>query len=235
MRNTALLLFCSLVTLLSGCMAPPATSAPGTTSFRNPIRPFEQQLKAQEQQINNLDRIVQQLSTTVSTNQNELIALRAEIVKLKTRKPIPVIQQQKKRKSVKPSNPVAATPQSATDIYRNAFSAYTNDNYSIAIDGFNQFLQDYPRNPYVPNAHFWKGEAFFAQGALQSAIEEFSNLVTGYPDAHKAPDALLKLARIFLTLDQRSQARASLFTLQHQYPNSSVNKRIPKDLLEILE
>ncbi|MEA3466438.1 MAG: tol-pal system protein YbgF [Thermodesulfobacteriota bacterium] len=231
MRNTALLLFYSLLTLLTGCA--PAPYLPGTTS----IRPFEQQLKAQNKQLNHLDSVTRQLATTVSATQNELITLRAEIVALKARETTSVVKpnQQQQHTIVPTENPVATTQQSANDLYRNAFSAYTSSNYTTAVEGFNKFLQYYPGNPYVSNAHFWKGEAFLAQDALQPAIEAFNTVANDYPKAHKAPDALLKLARIYLTRDQRSQARSNVLTLRKHYANSTVNKKIPKDLLELID
>lgn len=231
MRNTALLLFCSLLTLLSGCA--PAPFAPERTS----IRPFQQQLEAQKKQINSLDQAIEQLETTVSATQIELNTLRAEIVALKKREttPMPKPNQHQHQTIVPAENTIAATQQSANDIYRNAFSAYTGNNYPTAIEGFNKFIQYYPRNPYVPNAYFWKGEALLAQGTLQPAAEAFNTVATDYPEAHKTPDALLKLARIYLTRDQRSQARTSLATLHRLYPNSTANKNIPKDLLELTD
>ncbi len=231
-------LFClgSLIILLASCVAqPPATALrPAST------RPLEQQLKAQDRQIEKLVTETQQLSITVGANQNELSALRNEVQLLKNNKqqqtpitprrtegPDRGINSQLKQQST-PSQP------SATELYLSGFSAYTSGDYPPAVDNFSSFIRSYPRNPYIPNAYYWLGETYLAQDKRQIAIEVFSALVNDYPKASKAADAQLKLAQIYAQLNQPQQAMAALLTLRQQYPDSTASKNIPVDLLDSL-
>lgn len=229
MRCTALILTCLCVTLLSGCAPTPAPSRSASISSR----PLEQRVMAQQEQLVALDATVQQLSTTLATTQDELTSLRREVALLKQRPATP-LQEQQFVPPVSSVPNVDSSQPSATDTYLQAFSAYTAKDYSAATQGFNTFIQRYPRNPYISNAYFWNGEALLAQNNLEQAVEAFSTVVKEYPEAHKAPDALVKLAQIYAGLGQTSQARQLLRQLQLTYPKSAASKRIPQTLLDTL-
>lgn len=226
MRYTVSIFTCLCVTILSGCAPPPAPSRSVALSSR----PLEQKVMVQQQQLAALDATVQQLSTDLTTTQDELTLLRRELTLLKQ----PTAPSPKNGQEIQPATNVSAQP-SATDTYLQAFSAYTAKDYTTATQGFGTFIQRYPRNPYVPNAYFWNGEALLAQNNLEQAGEAFTTVVKEYPEAHKAPDALVKLAQIYAQLGQPEQAQQLLNQLQLRYPKSAASKRIPQTLLESLE
>ena len=229
MRCTVLILTCLSATLLSGCAPPPAPSRSASISSR----PLEQKVMAQQQQLVALDTTVEQLSTALATTQDELTSLRHEVALLKQQPARPLHDQQGVPAITSAPN-TASTQPSATDTYLQAFSAYTAADYSAATSGFNTFIQRYPRNPYIPNAYFWNGETLVAQNNLELAVAAFSTVVKEYPEAHKAPDALVKLAQIYAHLGQKSQAQQLLHQLELKYPKSAARKRIPQTLLDTL-
>lgn len=229
MRCTVLILTCLFVTLLAGCAPPPAPSRSVAASSR----PLEQKVIAQEKQLVALDTTVQQLSTALTSTQNELTALRHEVSLLK-QPPTTSLQNEQCATPVVSTSDTGNAQPSATDTYLQAFSAYTAANYSAATQGFNTFIQRYPRNPYISNAYFWNGEALLAQNNLEQAVMAFSTVVKEYPEAHKAPDALVKLAQIYAQLGQKSQAQQLLRQLELKYPKSAARKRIPQTLLDTL-
>lgn len=229
MRCTVLILTCLFVTLFAGC-------APTTAPSRSVVassRPLEQKVMAQEKQLVALDTTVQQLSTALETTQNELTELRREVSLLK-KHPTTPLQNEQCLPPVTVTSGTGSTQPSATDTYLQAFSAYTAADYSAATQGFSTFIQRYPRNPYISNAYFWNGEALLAQNNLEQAVEAFSAVVTEYPEAHKAPDALVKLAQIYAQIGQKSQAQQLLRQLELKYPKSAARKRIPQTLLDTL-
>lgn len=193
MRWTAFIFTLCFLTLSYGCAPPPTPTS--TNSNTNYIRPLQQQVHAQQQQLQTLDNALQQLTSTVVATQTELTAVRAELAAL---------HQQQTTTQTLPAAIVTTAPQqpessgpSATEIYRNAFAAYTQGNYDEAVHGFGQFVNEYPQNPFAPTAYFRQGEALLAQGKNQQALESFAAIVLNYPDAHKAPQALLKMATLF--------------------------------------
>jgi tol-pal system protein YbgF len=232
MRSIKSVLFFALLILSSGCATP-------TDSYRQrpaPTRPLEQQLTRQNEQLQQLTTQIEQLVATVNTNQAELVALRSDIEQLKIKDPLP--QDSATPATIKTQNRRANTDSTAkptaTQIYLQAFSAYTGNDYSTAITNFATFISDYPRNPYIPNAYYWLGESYWARGELQPALEAFMTIANEYATARKAPDALLKMAKIHAQRNQKSQAVAALAQLKQQYPDSSANKTVPTELLNAL-
>lgn len=227
MRWTTLIITCFCITLLSGCAPAPAPSRSAAISSR----PLEKMVLQQQEQLTALDATVQQLSTVLSTTQDELTTLRQQVAQLQPATTVP--EQQCAPLTSSTANTINSEP-SATDTYLQAFSAYTAADYPSATQGFTTFIQRYPRNPYIPNAHFWNGEALLAQNNLEQAAVAFSTVVKDYPDAHKAPDALGKLTQIYAQLGQTSQAQQLLRQLQNTYPNSAASKRITVESLNTL-
>ena len=229
MRCTTLIFTCFCITLVAGCASTPTPSRSAAISSR----PLEKKVIQQQKQLTALDAMVQQLSTALTTTQDALTALRQEVAQLKQQPATTRQEQQCTPLSTDTPNTVNSEP-SATDTYLQAFSAYTAADYTTATQGFNTFIQRYPRNPYIPNAHFWNGEALLAQDHLEQAIVAFSTVVKDYPEAHKAADALGKLAQIYAQLGQTSQAQQLLSQLQKTYPNSAASKRITAESLNTL-
>jgi len=226
-----------LVFLLAGCVAQTPTAA-----LRPPTRPLEQQLKAQDKQIQQLNTAFQQLAKTVKANQADLVALRNDIQQLHIDRNTPQQSLAKAGETIKTAAKGSTTTAAqnspaqptATELYLSGFSAYTNSNYASAVDNFTTFIQSYPRNPYIANAYYWLGKSCLAQGNLQGATQVFSALIDDYPDAGKAADAQLQLIQVYVQLDQPEQAKMALLKLRQQYPDSTANKNISADLLESL-
>ncbi|OQY19656.1 MAG: tol-pal system protein YbgF [Desulfobacteraceae bacterium 4572_35.1] len=235
MRRVMLPILCSCLALLGGCVVPP-TPAMHTTS----TRPLERQVYAQNKQLEQLTSSLQQLSTTVSANNKELLSLRHEIQQLKShqgeKQQIGNNNQQTVTSTIADAPQATTQPDkpTATKLYLQGFSAYTNGNYPTAISNFTSFINNYPRNPYIPNAYYWLGTSFMAQGNRIQATAVFTSLVNDYPQAHKAADAQLKLVKLYAQSNQKQQALAALTRLQQQYHDSSANKNIAPDLLESL-
>ncbi|MDY0191236.1 MAG: tol-pal system protein YbgF [Desulfuromonas sp.] len=238
MRCVTLPLLCllALTIVLAGCVTQPPTATMRPVS----TRPLEQQLKAQDQHITNLEAQVQQLAASVDATNNELSTLRAEISQINSRNqhtntlPIRSTTELNTGANTQAQQQSAPAQPSATELYLSGFSAYTSGIYPAAAENFSSFISNYPRNPYIANAYYWLGETYLAQGKMQIARDVFSTLVKNYPSASKAADAQLKLAQIYAQLNQTPQAQAALTTLRQQYPDSTANKNIPTKLLELL-
>jgi tol-pal system protein YbgF len=123
---------------------------------------------------------------------------------------------------------LAGTP---TEIYLRSFGDYANGRYDAAILGFDAFLRNFPNNSYASNAQFWLADSYLKQQQLPRAIEEFNKLLQFYPNADKAPEALLKIATAQLQLDKPGQARETLETLRRRHPDSAAAQKAEKLVL----
>lgn len=126
--------------------------------------------------------------------------------------------------------PAAGTASAATvadgdqAAYQQNFNLLKQGRYQDAINGFTNFIQQYPQSPLVPNAEFWMGEAHYQMSDFQGALVNYQAVVQGYPDSNKAPDALLKLGYAQYALGKYSAARKTLENVLQQYPKTNVAK-----------
>jgi tol-pal system protein YbgF len=124
---------------------------------------------------------------------------------------------------------VLAPSGSAKDEYDLAYGAILRRDYDLAVDGFRTFLTHHStsREPeaqrLLPDAHYWLGEAQFQRQQYNDAAEIFLKISTDYPNAVKAPDALLRLGQSLAALGERETACASLGHVLTKYPKASTN------------
>ncbi len=124
---------------------------------------------------------------------------------------------------------VLAPSGSPRDEFDLAFGAIQRRDYELAVDGFRVFLRNHgsSREPeaqrLVPEAHYWMGEAHFQTKKYNDAAETFLKITTDYPNAVKAPDALLRLGQSLAALGERETACASLGHVLSKYPKASAN------------
>jgi len=106
--------------------------------------------------------------------------------------------------------------------YKQNFSLLKQGRYEDAINGFTNFIQQYPQSPLVPNAEFWMGEAHYQMSDFQGALVNYQAVIQGYPSSNKAPDALLKIGYSQYEMLKYTNARKTLESVIKQYPGTSV-------------
>jgi tol-pal system protein YbgF len=124
---------------------------------------------------------------------------------------------------------VLAPSGSARDEYDLAYGAVLRRDYDLAVEGFRVFLANHSgsREPeaqrLMPEAHYWLGEAQFQLKQYSESAETFLKISTDFPNAVKAPDALLRLGQSLVALGERETACASLGHVLTKYPKASAN------------
>ncbi|MGB9907328.1 MAG: tol-pal system protein YbgF [Candidatus Saccharicenans sp.] len=106
----------------------------------------------------------------------------------------------------------------AQEMYNNAYGDYLKGNYSLAIDSFKLFLQQYPNTPLSDNALYWIGECHYSQEQYQEAIDAFNELLINYPSGDKVPAAYLKKGLSLAQLGRKEEALSTLKLLVAKYP-----------------
>ena len=124
---------------------------------------------------------------------------------------------------------VLAPSGSPRDEYDLAYGAVLRRDYSLAVDGFRTFLANHSasRQPdaqrLVPEAHYWLGESQYQMKQYNDSAETFLKISTEFPNAVKAPEALLRLGQSLVELGERETACASLGHVLTKYPKASAN------------
>lgn len=113
--------------------------------------------------------------------------------------------------------------------YENAYNLVLNKRYSEAVTALKDFLKQYPKGQYAPNAHYWLGEVYSLQARstknpdlLNKASTEFLAITTHFPNHQKAMDALLKLGIIEEDKGNKELAKEYLTNVKERYPGTSV-------------
>ncbi len=66
-------------------------------------------------------------------------------------------------------------------LYESAYTSFKGKKYKAAREKFNALIAKYPKDGLVGNAHFWIGEAYFAEKDFENAILSYESLIKSYP------------------------------------------------------
>ncbi len=121
-----------------------------------------------------------------------------------------------------PAPDVTAAPPprgpSPKELYDSAYADYTKGRYSLAIQGFQEYLDSYPNTDVSDNAQYWIGESRYAQKNYREAIADFDRLLKQWPQSDKAAAVLLKKGYALLELGQKAEAVVALQYVIHEHP-----------------
>ncbi|MBN2644941.1 MAG: tol-pal system protein YbgF [Desulfuromonadaceae bacterium] len=193
--------------------------------------PLERQVQTHQSRIALLEQQLAQVLSVQQQQQQVLADLQASQQQLSQQlsaaAPAPALPNPGPPLKAPQPAPAAPTP---TEIYRQAFSAYTTGQHETAIRLFAEFIEQYPQNPYVGNALFWQGEACLATGQTSKALAIFTTLLDQHPQTQKAPYALLKRATLLSEQNNSAEARQDLERLIRDYPGSDAARKASEAL-----
>lgn len=116
----------------------------------------------------------------------------------------------------RPSGP-AADPQS---LYNSAYNDYLRGRYDLALQGFEEYLKNFPGTDLADNATYWIGECYYRQRRYRQAVDQFEGVLSRYPRSDKSASALLKKGYALIELGDRSQGVSQLRLVIRQFPTS---------------
>ncbi|WP_169314640.1 tol-pal system protein YbgF [Thiothrix nivea] len=118
-------------------------------------------------------------------------------------------------------------------LYDDAFATLLQEPKE-AIPEFRNFLEKFPKSSLAASAHYWIGEALYAEKDFQSAIQEFLIVLKDYKDSDKAADAALKMGYSFYELKDWDEARKTLEDVQRFFPENKEVIKLAKEKLQII-
>jgi len=117
-----------------------------------------------------------------------------------------------------PGSPGSAPP--PRELYSAAYADYARGNYDLAIQGFQEYLKNYPESELADNAQYWVGESHYGKQKFSEAVDAWNLLLKDYPSSDKLPDARVKKGMALEKLGRRSQALLEYRYVVDRYPNS---------------
>lgn len=128
-----------------------------------------------------------------------------------------------------------ASIQSPEKIYYTAYSDYLKKNYSLAIQGFTQFINLYSQNGLADNSLYWVGECYYAQRMFQQAVNIFNELIMKYNDGDKIPAAILKKGFALVEMGKQTEGINVLKELTSRFPLSEESSLAQQKIKEIID
>jgi outer membrane protein assembly factor BamD len=133
-------------------------------------------------------------------------------------------------------NPASTSSSSATvdSLWRQAENTVRHGRWGDATKLLDRLLLEFqPGDPRIARAHFYMGEALYAQGRHLEAAREFRKASDETPNDPIAPEALLRLGDVYSDLWRRPEldptygqtALATYQELLNRYPSSAAAKR----------
>lgn len=122
---------------------------------------------------------------------------------------------------------------SADQLYATAREQQNRGSLNTAAQAFRQFIQDYPNDPRVPDAHFFLADILTLQERPQDALAAFQEVQELFPTAPRVPQALYRIAELQEELGEIDAARATLERIVNTYPDDLVAQLAREKLREI--
>ena len=107
-------------------------------------------------------------------------------------------------------------------MYDTAWADYTAGQWALAIQGFEAYMETFPRSELADNAQFYIGQTYFADGRFEDAMVAFDQVLANYPEGDAVPEASYKLGDALNRLGETDRARAAFVFVVENYPGSTM-------------
>jgi tol-pal system protein YbgF len=117
-----------------------------------------------------------------------------------------------------------------SEAYRQAKNDYDKGNFDLALEGFQNFIVQFPDASQTDAAQYWVGECYYAKKSFGKAIDAFSKVLKNYPRSEKVPGAKLKIGFSYLNEKNTAKAKEYLNRVIKEHPHTT-EAQIAKDRL----
>jgi len=111
-------------------------------------------------------------------------------------------------------------PPDPDTLLRSGDTYLTSGQYALAIQTFQQYLDNYGTSDRALDAQFYIGEAYYAQGKFAQAVDAYNLCLDRYPTGGKLPAAQLKKGYALLQLSEKTKGIRELRSLVQRFPSS---------------
>jgi len=108
----------------------------------------------------------------------------------------------------------------ADDLFASAEGALQRGSVATSRVAFEEFVGSFPDHPRIPAARLFLGNIYATQGDVERALEQYSVILSDFPDAMEAPTALFQAALAERGRGNTDLAANMLNQLTAAYPSS---------------
>jgi len=106
-------------------------------------------------------------------------------------------------------------------LYEKGVASLQTKDYREARGFFQKYLDSVANGEHRSDAQYFIGEAFHAEGTLESALAAYQTVYTDYRDTARMPAAVLKMADIWAAKGECEKAKAIYEALGREKPEST--------------
>jgi len=129
------------------------------------------------------------------------------------------------------SHPLPSSGASSPELqYNRAMALLHANKFNAAEEEFRGVAEGYHDHPLAVNALYWMGECRYSIKDYRGSIVIFKQLIEKYPNGRKVPDALLKTAYAYLSINDTDNGREYLKTVVRKFPFSPAGEKAEKRL-----
>jgi tol-pal system protein YbgF len=116
--------------------------------------------------------------------------------------------------------PTGGVPASPLRMFQASYDDYMAGRWDLAIQGFQLFIDAYPRLPQAADAQYNIGMSYFNQSKWGEARDAFQRTISDYPQqTERVAEAYYKLGQSFERLNQVDNAKRAYETLIQKFPS----------------
>jgi tol-pal system protein YbgF len=122
------------------------------------------------------------------------------------------------------------SPADAVESYNAAVQAYNSGQFTAAVFGFQDFIEQFAGDDLVPDAYFFLGEARVQVDDREGAIDAYQQVIQMHPNSTRVPSARVGLGLTLLEQGEPEAARIQFETVITTYPDSEAATRAQEAL-----
>jgi tol-pal system protein YbgF len=122
-----------------------------------------------------------------------------------------------------PPSPAPPPGASMQRMYQTSYDDFTSGRYVMAIEGFQGFVQAFPRAvPHAANAYYNIGASYYNLSKWAEARDAFLKVINDYAQAEgpAVPDSYYKLGQTYERLNQLDNAKKAYDAVVQKYPGT---------------
>jgi tol-pal system protein YbgF len=115
-------------------------------------------------------------------------------------------------------------------LFNTSLEDFTAGQWTLCVEGFNQYLRDFSRTDLADDAQWYIGECYHQDGKFAEAIDAYNRVITNYPKGDRVPDAYYKRGIALSAIGQTDRARESFEALMKNYPDHDMARMAKQQL-----
>jgi len=114
----------------------------------------------------------------------------------------------------------AAMPPSPQEYFNTAWGYYSNAQYDLAIEGFDDYLKRFPDSADAPRAQSYIGDAYYQLGRFNEAVAAYGKVIANYKTSDHVASAYYSQGVAYQALGKKQEAINNYQLIRKQFPGS---------------